>query len=115
LLFGKLNLPLEALRVIEDGSSTPEEMQKNMGFIDECGNPSSAIMLTFIKFGSKTQSFPTASSADACAAAAEIYDCGKKKAPDMTSAIQENARNRAAAAVGVRQTIFVLNALFLLK
>jgi len=43
LLFGKLNLPIEALRVLEDGSTTPEEMQKNMGFIDECGNPSSAI------------------------------------------------------------------------
>jgi hypothetical protein len=43
LLFGKLNLPIEALRVIEDGSSTPEEMQTNMGVIDECGNPSSAI------------------------------------------------------------------------
>jgi hypothetical protein len=53
----------------------------------------------------KNPPFPTASTADACAAAAEIYDCGKKNAPEMTSAIQENARNRAAAApVGVRQT-----------
>jgi hypothetical protein len=42
LLFGKLNLPLESLRVIEESSSTPEEMQKNMGFVDECGNPSMA-------------------------------------------------------------------------
>ena len=51
--------------------------------------------------------FPTASSADPCAAAAEIYDCGKKKAPEMTSAIQKNVQNRAAAApVGVRQTLF---------
>jgi hypothetical protein len=26
--------------VIEESSSTPEEMQKNMGVVDECGNPS---------------------------------------------------------------------------
>jgi bacterioferritin-associated ferredoxin len=38
LLFGNLNLNIEALRVIEDGSSSPEEMQKNMGVADECGN-----------------------------------------------------------------------------
>jgi hypothetical protein len=47
----------------------------------------------------------TASSADECAAAAEIYDCGKKKAPEMTDAIQNNLKNSAAAApVGVKQT-----------
>jgi len=40
LLFGKLNLPIEALLVIEQSSSNPEEMQKNMGLIDECGNSS---------------------------------------------------------------------------
>jgi hypothetical protein len=45
LLFGKLNLPLDALRVIEESSSTPEEMQKNMGFVDECGNSSRALCL----------------------------------------------------------------------
>jgi hypothetical protein len=32
-----LNLPIEVLRVLEDVSTTPEEMQKNMGFIDACG------------------------------------------------------------------------------
>jgi hypothetical protein len=40
LLFGKLNLPIETLLLIEESSSTPEEIQKNMGFVDECGDPS---------------------------------------------------------------------------
>jgi hypothetical protein len=50
LLFGKLNLPLEALRVIEESSSTPEEMQKNMAVASECDSPSieSAQNLDFI-------------------------------------------------------------------
>jgi hypothetical protein len=46
---------------------------------------------------------PTASSADECSAAAEIYDCGKKKAPEMTDAIQNNLKTKVAAVpVGVR-------------
>jgi hypothetical protein len=35
-----LNLPIEALRIIEESSSSPEEMQTKMGYVDECGNPS---------------------------------------------------------------------------
>ena len=67
------------------------------------------------KFQFKNCPFPIASSADACAAAAEIYDCGKKKAPEMTSAIQENLQKSAAAApVGVRQK-FLLICLISLK
>jgi hypothetical protein len=104
LLFGKLNLPLEALRVIEEISTTPEEMQKNMGYVSECDSSSNTLC-------NKTQLLkknlsPLASSADACAAAADIYECGKKKAPALTSAIQDNLKNAAAVAVpvGVRQT-----------
>jgi hypothetical protein len=40
LLFGKLNLPIEALRVIEESSATPDDLQMNLGYVDECGNPS---------------------------------------------------------------------------
>jgi hypothetical protein len=62
------------------------------------------------QFQLKNHHFPTASTADACAAAAEIYDCGKKNAPDMTSAIQENFQNSAAAApVGVRPTLLLIS------
>jgi len=39
LLFGKLELPIEALRIIEESSPTPDSMQTNFGYIDECGNP----------------------------------------------------------------------------
>jgi hypothetical protein len=39
-LLGELNLPIEILLTIEEDSSTPDELQKNMGIIDECGNPS---------------------------------------------------------------------------
>jgi hypothetical protein len=35
----KLNLPIDALRVIEETATSPEEMQTNMGYVDECGNP----------------------------------------------------------------------------
>jgi len=52
----------------------------------------------------KNFSLSTASSLDACAAAAEIYECGEKKAPVIKNAIQDNLKNAAAAApVGVRQ------------
>jgi hypothetical protein len=45
LLLGELNLPIDILLAVEEDSSTPEEMQKNMGVIDECGNPSSIIFM----------------------------------------------------------------------
>jgi hypothetical protein len=41
---------------------------------------------------------PTASSADECDAAVEIYDCGKKKAPEITNALQEILTNISSAA-----------------
>jgi hypothetical protein len=41
LLFGKLELPIEALRVIEESSSSPDEMQTYFSYVDECGNPKS--------------------------------------------------------------------------
>jgi hypothetical protein len=41
---------------------------------------------------------PTASSADECDAAVEIYDCGKKKAPEITNALQETLTNLSLAA-----------------
>lgn len=39
LLFGKLELPIEALRIIEESSPTPDSLQTNFGYVDECGNP----------------------------------------------------------------------------
>jgi hypothetical protein len=41
LLFGKLNIPIESLRIIEESSASPDEMQTNFGYIDECGNSKS--------------------------------------------------------------------------
>jgi len=41
LLFGKLNIPIESLRIIEESSASPDEMQTNFGYLDECGNPKS--------------------------------------------------------------------------
>jgi len=39
---------------------------------------------------------------DECARAAAIYDCGKKNAPELTNAIQNDLRNSASATpVGV--------------
>jgi S-adenosylmethionine/arginine decarboxylase-like enzyme len=50
----------------------------------------------------------TASSADECAAAAEVYDCGQKKAPALTNAIQNNLQAKAAAvSVGVRKIEYI--------
>jgi hypothetical protein len=45
LLFGKLNLPIEALRIIEESSPNPDDLQTNIGYVDECGNPSTNICL----------------------------------------------------------------------
>lgn len=40
IVFGELKLPADILRSVEESSSSPEEMQRNMGVVDECGNPS---------------------------------------------------------------------------
>jgi hypothetical protein len=37
-LAGSLSLSIEALRNIEEFSSSPEDMQTKMDYIDECGN-----------------------------------------------------------------------------
>jgi 3-polyprenyl-4-hydroxybenzoate decarboxylase len=53
---------------------------------------------------------PTASSADECTAAAEIYDCGKKKAPEIMDAIQDNLKKKSAAVPvkTVRQILLII-------
>jgi hypothetical protein len=89
LLFGKLNLPIEALRIIEESSSNPDEMQTNMGYVDECGNPSTNSCFHDMNVKSTCSPSSLAASADECARAAEIYECGKKKAPSLTNAIQQ--------------------------
>jgi len=38
LMSGKLSMSINALRVIEEQSAEPEDLQKNMGVVDECGN-----------------------------------------------------------------------------
>jgi hypothetical protein len=114
-MFGKLNLPIESLLLIEEISTTPEEMKKNMDIVDECGNPSKK---RNAKQGSHTNILipPTASSSDECAAAAEIYDCGQKKAPALTNAIQNNLQAKAAAVpVGVRRIFIEYCLICLLK
>jgi hypothetical protein len=92
LLLGSLNLPIEALLVIEEQSSTPEEMQKNMAVVDECGNPSGGACISPHPRYIIPPFYPLSSSksGDACAVAAGIYDCGKKKAPGMTDAIEKS-------------------------
>jgi hypothetical protein len=97
-MFGKLNLPIESLRIIEEGSSSPDEMQTNMGYVDECGNPSTTarreinLLIAFLFL---------AASADECARAAEVYECGKKKAPSLTNAIQQQLTSELSSPVAV--------------
>jgi hypothetical protein len=39
LMSGQFTLTIDALRVIEEQSGTLEDLQTNMGVVDECGNP----------------------------------------------------------------------------
>jgi hypothetical protein len=99
LLFGQLELPIESLRIIEESSSTPAEMQTNLGYVDECGNPASSnAYKDFIC--SKMHKIKLAP-ADECVRAAEIYECGKKKAPDVTDAIQRQMTSDLSTAAAV--------------
>jgi hypothetical protein len=36
---GQFTLTIDALRVIEEQSTTLEDLQTNVGIVDECGNP----------------------------------------------------------------------------
>jgi len=45
---GGLSLSIEAWRVIEDASATPEILQTNMAVADECGNK--GIYIFFLRF-----------------------------------------------------------------
>lgn len=114
LLFGKLDLPIEALRVIEDVSSTPDELQTNFGYIDECGNHPSKFYKKFNKTD-LTYHDGKASEADECARAAGIYDCGKNKAPGVTDEIQRQLiSDRSTPASVIRKiTIFATYAIAL--
>lgn len=60
LLFGRLNIPLDSLRLIEESSSSQEELQTSYSYVDECGNPSIRnvaflYIFTPFKFGSINQ------------------------------------------------------------
>jgi len=101
LLFGQLELPIESLRIIEESSSTPAEMQTNLGYVDECRNPaSSKASLQRLLFSNIYVKIKLAR-ADECVRAAEIYECGKKKAPDVTDAIQRQMTSDLSTAAAV--------------
>jgi len=89
-----LSLSIDALLIIEQQSSSPEDLQKNLEIVDECGNkgllkiPKSAVYFKCNLVNGE----------DACTVAAGIYQCGKEKAPAMTDAIQSALTNNAALA-----------------
>ena len=94
LLFGNLELPVEALRVIEESSSSPESLQTNFGYIDECGNPKSICSISNKMYVCNLLNyFFTKAPGDECQRAAGIYECGKTKAPGITDEIQKQLTN----------------------
>jgi hypothetical protein len=88
-MFGKLELPFEALRIIEESSSTSESLQTNFGYIDECGNPLGLKLIALIIFTLQPVYYTKAPGDDECQRAAGIYDCVKTKAPGITDEIQK--------------------------
>jgi hypothetical protein len=114
LLLGELNLPIEVLLTIEEGSSSPDELQKNMGVIDECGNPSS---ITHVICTASIYSEPARelASTDECVKAADIYGCFQSKAPVMVNSIQNGLiSSESSAPTGVTHSRSICLFLYLL-
>lgn len=89
-------LPIAALKIIEEASNTPEELQTNYATVDECSSISSSIK-HFIK--KLNINLWLKENQDECAAAAGIYQCGVEKAPDVTKAIQTELSPGTSASV----------------
>jgi hypothetical protein len=90
-------MPPAALLVIEESSSSVEDMQKNMAVVDECGRPGTVICINLFHLTLISSSIsPSASTKDECARAADIYDCGKKNAPVMVNSIQKSIQKSLA-------------------
>jgi hypothetical protein len=80
---GKFAWSLEVLQIIEEQSKTDQDLQENLRVADECGGKGSQFLCFRI-----LDTIIFKASDDECVKAAEIYQCGKEKAPVVTSAIQ---------------------------
>jgi len=82
-----LTLSIDALRVVEEASADENALQTNMQTVDECGNLGDFRNLPF-NCAVAMKKILFAVNADECARAADIYQCGRDKAPAVTNAIQ---------------------------
>lgn len=81
----------DMLRVIEEASPTDLEIQNNMAAVEECG---SAGWWQAVKFDFRQIMKLYKGGEDECARAANIYQCGRDKAPQVTKAMQEAAASK---------------------
>jgi hypothetical protein len=100
LVLGDLVLPLAALKIIEEASNAPEELQANFATVDQC----SSISIVFVNHNMKKKRIQCLQSGmignqDECAAAAGIYQCGVEKAPVVTKAIRTELSPGTSASV----------------
>jgi len=100
---GGLTLSIDALRVVEEAAADENALQTNMQIVDECGNLGDFRNLLSTFAMKKKTLF--AVNADECARAADIYQCGRDKAPAVTNAIQSKVLNSVPA---VRIDVFVI-------
>jgi len=100
-----LSLSIEALSVIETTAPSPEDLQTSFSLVDECGNAGRILfkfksvpiiiiyLLKMENYKIMLIVFFLGNSMDECSKAAEIYQCGVEKAPQMTLAIQNKLTN----------------------
>jgi hypothetical protein len=90
LVAGNFSWSIELLQIIEEQSKTDGDLQENLKVADECGGKGISIFFIIIRL---LLCFFSAKSDDECVKAAEIYQCGREKAPVVTSAIQSALTN----------------------
>jgi hypothetical protein len=80
-------MPSNVIKVLEvQSDGNPDELQSNLAVADECGNKSFTHSKTYLNCFLKYNLYE--GNVDECAAAANIYQCGKENAPSVTDAIQ---------------------------
>jgi hypothetical protein len=98
-VLGGLVMSLEAIRVLEESAGdNTNELQKNLAIADECGNKSCCPVAVSVSY--LFSIYLNVENEDECVAAADIYQCGKEKAPEVTNAIQNSLTDTKPNNVG---------------
>lgn len=87
LVSGGFTITMELLLGIEEQAQTEDDLQTNLQVANDCGVTGTKL------FENENINCSNKVELDECERAAEIYQCGKEKAPNVTSAVQDALTN----------------------